>query len=381
MKIDRHRARWVLIAPGRWKENAVLTMAGGRLVAIETARPGKGVIDHGEGVLMPPLGNAHTHLSLSALRGKVETRQGFLPWVCSLIREREALPPQKIQQEAVSAACEMKRRGTGCAAEVGPLEPGKSALETNRISGAVFMEVLGFQAAPPCLPPGTASLNIYPAGHGLHTTPPETLVRLKGAGARFSLHLAESPLETQFLAQGKGPWADLMAQRGHDLSKWEPWGERPVARALRLGLLGPATLAVHLLEVRPQERDILVTTGTRVCFCPRSNWALHRKLPPIEAFLKAGSRPALGTDSLASVETLDMFDEMAFTAAHYPGLSPETILAMATVNAAEAVGCPGLGRLQPGRTGGMIHVALEANRPEAAAAALVAGRPEKVTWL
>ncbi len=376
-----HRAKWIMTDPWNWIENAGVEIAGTRLEAIrKTPKTRKG-IDHGDGVILPPLGNAHTHLSLSALKAKVETGRGFVRWVDSLIAAREKITPLEALQAAAVAAGEMKRRGTGYAAEVGPLEPGRKALKTGGLAGVCFVESLGSDGNSPELPMDGGDVKVHPAAHGLHSTSPEKLVRLKSAGRRFALHLAESEAETKFLAEGKGEWAQLMAQRGHDLSKWAPWGERPVKRASRLNLLGPATLAVHLLEVDSAEIGLIAESGTRVCLCPRSNWTLHGKLPDIEAFFRAGVRPALGTDSLASVDTLDAFDEMAFTAAHYPGLSPETVLSLATVNAAAVLDLAPLGRLRVGQNRGLIHVPLEAKNPKEAAAMLVSGRPREVMWL
>ena len=93
----------------------------------------------------------------------------------------------------------------------------------------------------------------------------------------------------------------------------------------------------------------------------------------MEGFLKAGIHPALGTDSLASVETLSLFDEMGFIAEHYPGLRPDTILALATVNGAKALGQSERGVLKPGNSARMIYVDVQAKRPEQAAEALVSG--------
>jgi aminodeoxyfutalosine deaminase len=67
--------------------------------------------------------------------------------------------------------------------------------------------------------------------------------------------------------------------------------------------------------------------------------------------------PALGTDSLASCESVSIFDEMAFVRQHYPGVSPADVLAMATKNGAYALGL-GLhyGTLDPGRQSTFIYL-------------------------
>jgi cytosine/adenosine deaminase-related metal-dependent hydrolase len=137
-------------------------------------------------------------------------------------------------------------------------------------------------------------------------------------------------------------------------------------------LLDQNTLAVHLLEINFKEMEALVQTDSHVCLCPRSNWMLHRKLPNIDGFLKLGIQPALGTDSLASVSTLNLFDEMRFIHGRYPGLSPDVILGFGTINGARALGCPDMGSLRPGNRSAMIHVDLKAANAKQAAEAVVA---------
>ncbi|MBW1733905.1 MAG: amidohydrolase family protein [Deltaproteobacteria bacterium] len=385
MKGRVHHAGWVMVEPATWIENGIVEVADGRVAATGRGTVGTGAVDHGPGVIMPALGNAHTHLSLSCLKGRIDLSQGFISWVRDLIRLREVTPGTETDSAAMAAAAAMKASGVGFAAEVGPLEPGAGAMHENRIAGAVFLECLGHRSDCPPLPDNVGGLFFSWAGHAPHTTAPELLAELKAAtnraGKPFSIHLAESEAEVEFLSTGKGEWLRFMEGRGIDCSHWGPWGQRPVERAYRLGLLDPRTIAVHLLEVQPHEMDILARTGARVCVCPRSNLALHGKLPPIEALMERGLNPAIGTDSLASVPGLSIFDEMRFIALHYPNLRPETIMGFATTNAALAMGTPELGSLKPGRPARMIYVDLEAGTGSMAAEKLVSEKGLEVRWL
>jgi len=108
---------------------------------------------------------------------------------------------------------------------------------------------------------------------------------------------------------------------------------------------------------------------------------LHHRLPDIDGFLTAGLAPALGTDSLASNFSSNMFDEMAFLHARYPDLKPEIVLAMATTNGAKALGRMDLGTAKPGQKARLIYVDLEANSREDAALQLISGKPQRVYWL
>jgi cytosine/adenosine deaminase-related metal-dependent hydrolase len=270
-------------------------------------------------------------------------------------------------------------------AEVGPLDPGGGPLEHAGLDGTVFAEILGNQPQPPALPGDRNGICFSYAGHALHTTSPETLRFLKAESVRrnkpFSFHLAESEAESEFLERAAGSWADLLIARGIDFSAWDLKSERPVERARRLGLLGPATLAVHVLDVTRAELGILADSGTKICLCPRSNFALHGRLPNFPALAEAGFAPCLGTDSLAGVPSLSLFDEMGFIAEKHPEIRPQIILAIATVNGAKALGRPDWGSLEPGKRARFIYVDLEAKSAEAAAHVLVWDNPDRVEWI
>ncbi|HMK33502.1 MAG TPA: amidohydrolase family protein [Desulfomonilaceae bacterium] len=374
-----------MLEPDRWIENGTIEITGTYITRVGKAKRCTAYVDHGSGVILPALVNAHTHVGLSGLDRLANSGLEFTSWVKELIRIRNDVSPVEMNSAADAAAVSIRESGTGFVAEVGAPEPGMSSLENAGLDGIIFVEVLGNCFDLPPLPPDSGNTTFSFAGHALHTTGPATLRALKGAAVSrnrvFSVHLAESDAETEFLRNCTGPWADLLDSRGIDYREWNLIGESPVKRAERLGLLGPGTLAVHALDVNRQEREILARSRTSVCFCPRSNAILHGKLPDIPAFLKAGIAPALGTDSLASNASLSLFDEMAFVAVNFPGIRPEIILSMASCFGADVLGRNDVGRVQTGKRARLIYVNTDADSAQQAARQLVADKPEAVEWL
>jgi len=375
-------------SPGSWLADGTVTVAHGRVVAVESA-PGATDIapttDHGPGVIMPGLVNAHTHLSLSALSGRIEMGEGFLTWVRKLVEIRRNLPPDAATTAMEAAVNRLREAGVALVGEFGPHIPVAPALAAAGIAGTIWLEFLGNEQDLPPLPPPAGEVDFSYAGHAPHTASPSLLRHIKETvrqlGRRFALHLAESKEEVEFLATGKGEWADFLQEMGRDFSGWGCWSRRPVELAAQLGLLDRDTLCVHCLFVTPGEIQLLARSGSQLCLCPQSNWNLHRRLPEIPAFLEGGLAPALGTDSLASTESLNIFDEMRFVAGRYPMLSSDTILAMATVNGARALGRPDLGTISPGQTARLIYVDLQAATSTQAAESLVNLPRQRVLWL
>ncbi|MCF8112651.1 MAG: amidohydrolase family protein [Desulfotignum sp.] len=356
------KAGWVIKDPETILENAGLAVAGGKILEVLKHVPEDRpvVVDCGPGILMPPLVNAHLHLELSALKNRLPLGKGFAPWVAALLRERDSAGTQVLVRAARAAIRSLPDLGVGLAGEVSTLGITRSLLSNEGIAGVWFREYLGDGHDIPDLDP-RSFLSVSAAGHAPHTTSPDRLISLKhqtcAAGLPFSIHVAESDLETDFIAGIDSGWNDFLAARGIDASFWPVGGKTPVAYLNALGVLGPDTLGVHLLQVTEKDLDILADTKTFLCLCPRSNQNLHGRLPDIRMMLKKKLTPALGTDSLASCESLSIFDEMAFIRRHYPGIAPADILAMATKNGASALGL-GLhyGTLDPGRQSNFIYL-------------------------
>lgn len=138
----------------------------------------------------------------------------------------------------------------------------------------------------------------------------------------------------------------------------------PIQHAERHGLLHSNCLAIHANYLGEDDARMLARTKAHVVHCPRSHTYFQHDPFPFAEFRSAGVNLALGTDSLASVAAkrrvkprLDMFAEMQTAAATFPGLAPEQILRMATINGAGALGRAGLlGELKPGAIADVITI-------------------------
>jgi 5-methylthioadenosine/S-adenosylhomocysteine deaminase len=197
---------------------------------------------------------------------------------------------------------------------------------------------------------------------------------------RLATHVAESKAEVELLKHGMG--AIAQAYKAAHLWKgqhWSPPGVSPVSLLQRSEALGPETLAVHCVQLDSDDIAVLAASGATVAHCPRSNGRLQCGTAPISDLRRAGVVVGLGTDSLASNETLDLFAEMgaavdysrASTAAGVPEsaegrvLDDKAVLRMATLEGAAALGLDShIGSLDVGKQADIIAVQL----PQAAAA-------------
>ena len=366
----------------------------GPAAELRARHPGETVRTFPGSVLMPGLVNAHTHLDYSVFRDFAPP-SGFGEWMLRLLLARRKLEADDYAASALWGAYECVRNGVTSVGDTS-IE-GWTVARAARAAGLrarVYLEVFGLDDAE--LPETMAGLETRLAAfrdeclrtsaaleEGISPHAPYTvsasLYREVGrlarrSGLRVATHVAESPAESEFLDTGKGAITD--AYRAANLWKgqrFKPPRLSPVEHLSRTGILGPRTLAVHCVQVDEADIGHLAESNTAVVHCPRSNTRLQCGPAPIVAFLAAGVAVGLGTDSLSSNESLDMFAEMraamavsreraprgAPPDAAAPVLTPSAVLHMATLGSARALGWESsLGSLEKGKRADLIAVRL-----------------------
>ena len=139
----------------------------------------------------------------------------------------------------------------------------------------------------------------------------------------------------------------------------ESFLERPAARRLA-ERFDARTLVVHGVQFGEASLALLAERGATLVTCPRSNQWVGVGAPPIERFYRSGVAVAVGTDSLASVDDLNLFSELKAMRWLAPGVPAGALLKSATLVGARALGMEQeLGSLTPGKRAAMIAVRLD----------------------
>ncbi|MGE5126346.1 MAG: amidohydrolase family protein, partial [Betaproteobacteria bacterium] len=369
-----------------------VAVAGGRIAWVgragDAGEPRAPLRDLGPGVLLPGLVNAHCHLELSHLAGRVPFGGGFVAWIEALVAERgrssplaaaggTAAPPAAEPDEARAATLRairfLEERGTVAVGDVSNALAHLDALAGSRLDAVVFAELLAWdpvradatlawgeerrRAVASLVRPG---LDVRLAAHAPHSVSPALLRLLVERGGPAAIHLAESRDEARFLCDGGGPWRGFLERRGLGHVAFEPPGVGPVRYLEQAGALHPRLVAVHCVQVDAADRERLARHGVHVVLCPRSNRSLGVGQADAPALLASGVRLALGTDSLASAETLDVLDDAVLLHRQFPALEPAAIVRMATLGGALALGLDGLGALAPGKRAALAFAAAAA---------------------
>jgi cytosine/adenosine deaminase-related metal-dependent hydrolase len=367
-------------------EGAVLIGDDGRILAIGPeadvpAPPGVPVERHPGGILLPGLVNAHTHLELTGLGGQAP-EDDFPEWIRTIRRLKLQRTPEEFREAARTGIQLGWAGGVTTVADTGDSGAVVEALADMGGSGIVFHEVFG--PHPDQLAESMAGLESRVADLSRLTGPrvrlgvsPHAPYSVSGplyrAVARLAeqhelpmaVHLAESLAEQQLIESSTGPFAEAWRSRGiplpDSLEQFE--GPLPIRTPVRWldahGVLGPETLAIHVVRVDADDVNLLARGDVAIAHCPLSNARHGHGEAPLRTLLSAGLRIGVGTDSEASVGSLDLFAE-AREARRIGRLSAGEAFSLITLDAALAVGMADVGGLSPGFWGDVCLVDVSA---------------------
>ena len=366
------RARAVVTMDGPPIGNGAVAVSGDRIVdvgkfpEVSARYSGQEIIDLGEQVLLPGLINAHCHLDYTCLRGKIPRQKSFTDWISAINTEKSKLSPQDYIASISEGFAEAKQFGTTTVANLtafpelirqlpgppirtwwfGELIDVRSPKRTNEFVDSAI-ESLKF------------AQNYGLAPHALFTASKNLYQRCEQAGKDVLLttHLAESREEMEMFRDGSGPLYEFMENIGRDMG--DCGHETALERFFKVRDSSNALhsarnddwLVAHLNELTESDFDLLekVKTKFHLVHSPRSHDYFGHSPFQSERLRRFGFNICLGTDSLASNESLSLFAEMRAFQRSQPEISPQKIFEMVTVNPASALRQQNTpGRIRPG---------------------------------
>jgi cytosine/adenosine deaminase-related metal-dependent hydrolase len=145
------------------------------------------------------------------------------------------------------------------------------------------------------------------------------------------------------------------------------FGEMPAEFMDRVGLVGPKVVFAHGVWLTEKEWQILAEKEASVAHCPSSNMKLSSGIAKVPEMMGAGVNVGLGCDGGPSNNSYDMIREMKTASLLQKvrtmdpvTMSAETVLEMATVNGAKALGLQGqIGSIEPGKRADIIVVGMQ----------------------
>jgi len=396
-----YEADWICPVSSPPVRNGMLAVDNGRIVPLPPgeggrareaqARQGEASINGapGEGpnpvtfrgcAIIPGFVNAHTHLELTILRGFLEDLP-FSEWIPKLTRAKyQDLGRDEMLASARLGCVEMIRAGVTCLGEVMDLGTAWPAMREFGLQGVAYQEVFGpaETQAEQAIADLKEKINAYRpaqtdtfrAGGSPHApfTVSAKLFRAvnrfaEEEGLRITTHIAESQDEGMFVRWGAGAFAERWTERGIPLL---PAGCSPLGFIDGLGLLRPEMLLVHAIDLEDTDLEILERKRPAFVHCPKSNAKFAHGVARMPEIRATGIPIGLGTDSVASNNVVDIFEEMRAAifqqracTRHIDALDAQSAFRMATLGGAECLGLSQfLGTLDTGKRADFVVVDL-----------------------
>jgi 5-methylthioadenosine/S-adenosylhomocysteine deaminase len=177
---------------------------------------------------------------------------------------------------------------------------------------------------------GNGRLKVDVSLHGEYTSNPKTALHLavymKSMGANMHVHVSETEFEHE------------ECKKRHGLT--------PVQYLSKHGIFDTKATAAHCVWLEGDDFDILAEKNVTVASCPISNLKLASGVCNVPLLQNKGVNVAIGTDSVASNNSLNMIEEMKVFAIANKGkqYDPTLITPAETLKAATYAGAKGQGR-------------------------------------
>ena len=374
------RARTVVTMDGAPIKNGAVAVSGDRIVDVGKfeqikARNAGTVVDLGEQALLPGLINAHCHLDYTCLRGRIPRQKSFSDWIRAINAEKSKLSARDYVASINEGFAETKRFGTTTIANLTAFPELIRQLPHPPIRTWWFAELIDVRSpnrTDELVDSAIESLKSAQeyglAPHALFTASKNMYQRCEEAGANVLLttHLAESREEMEMFRDASGPLYEFMKSIGRDMGDCglgTPLEKfltlRDSSTALRSARNDKDWLVAHLNELTETDFELLKTKTKKfhVAHSPRSHDYFGHSQFPLNRLHALGFNICLGTDSLASNESLNLFAEMRAVQSNESAISPEKIFQMVTVNPAAALQQHNaLGRIRPGFRADLVAI-------------------------
>jgi aminodeoxyfutalosine deaminase len=357
-------ARWVFPVDGPPLECGVVAVADDKITAVEPHGTLTADTDFCNAAVLPGLVNAHTHLDLSGMRGLAPPTPHFTDWLRQVIAYRRSRTSEQVQADIRAGLAECLRFGTTLLGDISGDGGSWDSLAGVPARAVVFREFLGlpkdrasgaYERLDRWLVSRTATPTCRPgvSPHAPYSVRSSLFLAASISSFPVAVHLAETAAEQELLVLRRGPFVPFL----QDLGVWDPEGlAEDTDHVLRLLNGTSPTLIIHGNFLNPAAA---VPNNASLVYCPRTHAAFGHPPHPFREFLARGVRVAIGTDSLASNPDLDVLAENRFLHRRHPDVPGATLLRMATLSGAEALGwADETGSLTPGKSADLVVVPL-----------------------
>jgi 5-methylthioadenosine/S-adenosylhomocysteine deaminase len=350
-----------------WFENGYLVVEDKKIIQIgsgqaENEGSYNEVVDLKGKWVMPGWINTHGHAAMSLLRGYADDLP-LKEWLETKMWPMEGqFTSDTVRWGTSLAVVEMLKSGTTCFLDMyDHMDTVAQVVEQASIRAVLARGVIGLcseeeqksklieaaRFAKEWHMQAEGRITTMMSPHAPYTCPPAYISSIIDKATQLKLpvhiHMSETDLEVQ--------------------QNVKDYGKRPVAHLRDIGVFENQTLVAHAVHLEEDEMDILKEYNVKISHNPASNLKLGSGVANVPALIEKGFKISIGTDSAASNNNLDMFQEVRLAGLIHKGVGQnstvvpaEMALKMGTSWGADALFLPHLGTLEVGKDADFITI-------------------------
>ena len=323
-----------------------------------------------DGIVCPGFINTHCHLELSHMKGVMQEGTGLPEFVSHIpTRRNECILDPAASIKAGNQ--EMINAGIVAVGDISNTTDTLNVKKSSVIKYHSFVEIFGLEKnqATSLLADGLKVVEDYKASelsaslvpHAPYSLSPGLLegIYTNSKNQILSIHHQETPSENEMFLDSKGDLADLFGGKGLDISSQRGFGKNSSQYSLLQYLpKEQKVLLVHNTYSEASDIDQIEAHFTNAywCTCPKANWYIERSLPNYDLWREKNLKITVGTDSLASNDTLSILEELKLIQKNFAHISTEELLNWSCKNGADFFGYTELGSFSTGNKPGVILI-------------------------
>jgi cytosine/adenosine deaminase-related metal-dependent hydrolase len=321
-----------------------------------------------EGVVMPGLINAHCHIELSHMLDQIPAKIGLGAFLRQITLYRQPIEEQRIMDAAQEAIATMAQWGVVAVGDICNTALLANITEPLPLHIHHFVEVFGLHESQ-SLDRFAEALGLFDlltkhrsasmVLHAPYSVSP-SLIKLVADFNRnniSTIHHQESAEEHELFLHQRGDFLQLFERVKFNPADFYFSGKRSSESVLAWNQTAKSLILVHntfseMADIQAAEEQAVPVYW---CLCPKANVYIENTLPNVPMLMQANQKIVLGTDSLASNNNLNLWEEMNVLQSHYPQLTLSDLFTWATRNGAEALNrLSDLGTLEQGKKPGIL---------------------------